>query len=139
MQTKDFLRQSALFGQLSDRELDDVMATGRERSFANGTAMVSEGDPGARAFYLILEGTAQARKGSVVLAEFGPGDYFGEMALLLDDTPRTADVVATGDTRCLVMTQWDFRALLRGHPEFGAKMMTELAQRLRDTDRALSE
>lgn len=139
MQTKEFLKRSALFGQLAERELDDVIATGRERSFDAGVAIVEEGDPGARAFYLILEGTAEARKGDLVLAVFGPGDYFGEMALLLEDTPRTADVVATSATTCLVMTQWDFRALLRGHPELAAKMMTELAKRLRDTDRALSE
>jgi len=87
----------------------------------------------------VLSGSAEARKGKTLLAEFGPGAYFGEMALLLDDTPRTADVVATSDTRCLAITQWDLRALIKGHPEIGVKMMAELARRLRDTDAALSD
>ncbi len=79
------------------------------------------------------------RKGDTVLAEFEAGDYFGEMSLLLEDTPRTADVVATDDSNCLVITQWDLRALIKSHPEIGVKMMAELAKRLRDTDAALSD
>jgi CRP-like cAMP-binding protein len=79
------------------------------------------------------------RAGDAVLARLGAGDYFGEMALLLPHTPRTADVVALEDTTCLVITQWDLRALLAAHPEAGLAMMGELARRLADTDRALRE
>ena len=61
------------------------------------------------------------------------------MALLLDDTPRTADVVATSDTSCLAITQWDLRALISSHPDLGVKMLAELARRLRDTDAKISD
>ncbi len=139
METKDFLKQTALFSQCSDRELEGVVATAKQRAFDAGATIVREGDPGARGFYLILSGRAEVRKGETVLNQMGPGEYFGEMALLLEDTPRTADVIATEPTTTLVMTQWDFKALLTTHPELSTNIMLELAQRLRDTDRALSE
>ena len=139
METREILKGAGLFGQLSDKELDGVLATARERTFQDQHKIIRDGHPGGRGFYLLLSGNAEVRKGDAKLAEFGPGDYFGEMALLLEDTPRTADVVAIGETTCLVLTQWDFQALLSSHPEMAGKIMTELARRLRDTDRALSE
>jgi CRP-like cAMP-binding protein len=61
------------------------------------------------------------------------------MALLLEDTPRTADVVATDASACLAITRWDLRAMISNNPDVGVRMMAELAKRLRDTDRSLSE
>jgi len=139
MDQAGFLKQTPLFSGLSDKEIASVLGTAREREFAAGDSIISDGQEGGVGFYLILSGTAEARKGETLLAEFGPGAYFGEMALLLEDTPRTADVVATSDTRCLAITQWDLRALIEVHPEIGVKIMAELAQRLRDTDVALSD
>jgi CRP-like cAMP-binding protein len=121
------LKRSPLFADFSDREIASVVETARERSFADGD--IEEGAEGGRAFYVLLEGAAQARKGGVVLADFAPGDYFGEMALLLEDTPRTADVVATGPAHCLLITSWDLRALIKVHPNAGDKIMAELANR----------
>ncbi len=138
MDTKQFLKKTALFGRLSDKELDDVLTTARKRTFDGGTTMVRQGDPGGRGFYLVLSGRADVIREGKKVAEVGPGEFFGEMALLLDDTARTADVVASEPTTCLVMTQWDFRAMLRSHPDMAASMMLELAQRLRDAGRSLS-
>ncbi|HAX81522.1 MAG TPA: hypothetical protein DCY40_03005 [Actinobacteria bacterium] len=129
MDTVKALKQSPLFADFSDREIGSVVETARERSFAKGEKIIEEGAEGGRAFYVLLDGTAQARKGDIVLADFGPGDYFGEMALLLEDTPRTADVLATGDTHCLLITSWDLRALIKVHPRAGDKIMAELANR----------
>ncbi len=139
METTEFLKQTGLFSQCSDKDLEGVVATAKHRSFDAGATMVREGDPGARGFYLILSGAAEVRKGGEPVATFGPGDFFGEMALLLDDTPRTADVVATEPTTTLVMTQWDFKALLTSHPEVAASIMLVLAERLRNTDQALTD
>jgi CRP-like cAMP-binding protein len=61
------------------------------------------------------------------------------MALLLEDTPRTADVVALTKAKCLVITQWDLRAILSTHPDIGMKIMNELASRLSGTEKALSD
>jgi CRP-like cAMP-binding protein len=138
METHDLLKRSALFAGFSNREIESVTETAKERSFAAGEKIIEEGEIG-RGFYLLLEGTAQVRKGDTVLANFGPGEYFGEMALLLEDTPRTADVVATSSARCLAITQWDLRALMKVHPDISHKIMAELAKRLRNTDAALSD
>lgn len=139
MEAAELLQRATLFAGFTDREIATVVSTAKERSFAAGEMIIEEGHEGGRGFYLVLAGTVQVRKGDIVLADFGVGDYFGEMALLLDDTPRTADVVATSDASCLVITQWDLRALITSHPEIGVKMMGELARRLRDTDAALSD
>lgn len=139
MDRADFLKQTSLFSGFGEKEIASVLQTAKERSFASGDSIIQEGREGGRGFYLLLTGAAEVRKGSKVLAQFGPGDYFGEMALLLEDTPRTADVVATDDTTCLVITQWDLRALIEEHPDIGVKMMAELARRLRDTDAALAD
>jgi CRP-like cAMP-binding protein len=136
--TAEFLRQTGLFSDLTEKEISSVLSTAREREFSDGDVIIREG-PGGAGFYLMLDGSVEVRKGDLVLATFGPGDYFGEMALLLEDTPRTADVVATSATRCLVITPWDLKALITAHPGIGVKMMGELAKRLRDTDQALSE
>lgn len=138
METAAFLKHTALFSDLTEKEITTVLGTAKERHFAVGDVIIKEG-PGGAGFYLVLDGSVEVRKGDLVLATFGPGDYFGEMALLLEDTPRTADVVATAATSCLVITRWDLKALLNAHPEIGVKMMGELAKRLRDTDQALSE
>ncbi len=138
MDTKEILKKTALFGALSDKELNDVLATARQRTYDAGAAIVRQGDPGARGFYLILEGRVDVLREGNKVAEMGTGEFFGEMALLLEDTARTADVTAAQQTTCLVMTQWDFRALLRSHPDMAASIMIELAQRLRDSGRALS-
>ncbi len=139
MDQAGFLKQTPLFSGFSDKEIASVLSTAKEREFAAGDSIISEGKEGGRGFYLVLSGKVEARRGETLLAQFGPGAYFGEMALLLEDTPRTADVVATEDTRCLAITQWDLRALIKVHPEMGVKMMAELARRLRDTDAALSD
>ncbi|OFW63432.1 MAG: hypothetical protein A2135_03190 [Actinobacteria bacterium RBG_16_67_15] len=129
MDTAKALKQSPLFADFSNREIDSVVETARERSFAKGEKIIEEGAEGGRAFYVLLDGSAQARKGDTALADFTPGDYFGEMALLLEDTPRTADVVATSDVHCLLITSWDLRALIKVHPHAGDKIMAELATR----------
>jgi len=139
MDRAEFLKKTTLFSGLTDKEITSVLGTAKERSFAAGDEIIEEGKEGGRGFYLLLDGSAEARKGDTVLATYSPGDYFGEMALLLDDTPRTADVVATSDTTCLVITQWDLRALIKSHPDLGVKMMAELARRLRDTDAKISD
>jgi CRP/FNR family cyclic AMP-dependent transcriptional regulator len=139
METAEFIKRTALFAGLTDEELSSVLSTAKQRAFPAGTTIIAEGHEGGRGFYVMLSGSAEVRKGSTTLATFRPGDYFGEMALLLEDTPRTASVVAIEDVTALVITQWDLRALLANHPDVGVRMMGELAKRLRDTDRALRD
>ena len=132
------LKQTALFAGFTDRQIESVLAAGKQRRFAAGEQIIRQGDD-AVGFYLIVEGSAEVRSGGAVLAQLGPGDYFGEMALLLENTPRTADVTALEDTSCLVVTQWEFRSLLAVHPDTALAVMSELARRLQTTTGTLSE
>ena len=132
------LKQTALFAGFTDRQIESVLAAGKQRRFAAGEQIIRQGDD-AVGFYLIVEGSAEVRSGGAVLAQLGPGDYFGEMALLLENTPRTADVTALEDTSCLVVTQWEFRSLLAAHPDTALAVMSELARRLQTTTGTLSE
>lgn len=134
----EYLKSTALFAGLSDRQIEGVLTVAKEQRFAAGEQIIRRGE-GGLGFYLVLEGRTEVRSGDEVLARLGPGEYFGEMALLLDDTPRTADVVAVEDTVCLAITQWAFRSLLAAHPDMGLAVMGELARRLSGTRGSLAE
>jgi CRP-like cAMP-binding protein len=71
-----------------------------------------------------------------LLVKLGPGEFFGEMALL-DGRPRSASVVATDDTQCLVLHRWDFLRELRKNPEIAVGMLSVLSGRIRATNEAL--
>jgi CRP/FNR family cyclic AMP-dependent transcriptional regulator len=134
----EYLKNTALFAGFNDRQITGVLSIANERRFAAGDLIIRQGESGL-GFYLIVEGRTEARAGDEVLAQFGPGDYFGEMALLLEDMPRTADVAALEDTTCLVITQWAFKSLLAAHPDMASALMAELARRLGEGARSLAE
>ena len=136
--TAEFLKQTPLFSTLSDDEANAVVAMAKQRSFAAGTEIIREGHVGGAGFYLVVSGTVDVSAQGKHLATQGPGGYFGEMALLLEDTPRTASCVAATDTECLVITKWDLRSLVTTHPDISMKIMSELARRLRETTQAVS-
>lgn len=99
--------------------------------------MVKQGEKGL-GFYLLLEGQVEVRRKGRRLATLGPGEFFGEMALF-DDQPRSADVVALQPTRCLVLTKWEFWGFAMNQPRMLRGMLAEMARRLAETDRSLSE
>lgn len=134
-----FLKETPLFARLSGKELQAILRTSKEREFSAGSTIVREGETGGLGFYLILSGHVEVRKGEKRLAKLGAGEFFGEMALLMEDEPRSADVVALEDTGCVLFTRWDLRSLVASHPDIALKMLGALARRLRDTNRALSE
>jgi CRP/FNR family cyclic AMP-dependent transcriptional regulator len=73
-----------------------------------------------------------------VLSKLGPGQFFGEMSVI-DDEPRSADVITVEPSRCLVLTAWSFDALISEHPKIAMKMLREFVRSLRDTDKAFGE
>jgi CRP-like cAMP-binding protein len=89
-----------------------------------------EGEPGPRvlAFFVIVEGSATVTAGGRVKATLGPGDHFGEMALLYD-VPRQATVTADTELECLAISAWEFRPFVEAHPRVAWKMLEELAKR----------
>lgn len=133
-----FLKQTPLFANLSDNQIDSTVKTAKQKSFQTDDVIVQEGQEGI-GFYLILNGSVEVRKRDKSLAKLGQGDYFGEMALLIENATRTADVVALEATTCLLITRWDLRSLIRNHPDIALAMHGELARRLSQTNQALSE
>ena len=83
---------------------------------------------------MLASGTAEVTKDGAVVATYGSGDYFGEIALLSADTARTATVTATSDAEVLGLTKWDFRALVSSEPDIAVQVMGELARRVAETE-----
>jgi CRP-like cAMP-binding protein len=127
----DVLGRVALLRGLTPDDLEALGSHLREAHFAAGDVVVREGTRGARilAFFLILDGTAQVTVAGEPRASLGPGDYFGEIGLLLD-VPRTATVVAETDLLCSAMSAWDFRAFTDEHPNVLATLASSLEARL---------
>lgn len=117
------------FTGLEKKQMKALIQSGRERSFKGGETIVKEGDMGI-GFYLVLEGRAEVRKGTKVLATLSKGEFFGEMSLI-DEERRSADVIAAEPTRCFVITPWVFKPLVKKNPEVAMAMLKELAKRLR--------
>jgi len=135
----DTLKQVSLFSSLDDRQIGTVAREANERTFADGALIVKQGDTGAAGFWVILVGSVEVRRGPVTLAMLGPGEYFGEMALVSDHaTPRSADVVAIGEVKALQLTRWDLRGLILAHPEIALSMLADMAERIRRADEALA-
>ena len=117
------------FSDLNEKKRKAIAAEGRELSYKAGDKMVDEGTTGV-GFYLILDGKAEVRKGNRVLATLGKGQFFGEMSLI-DEQPRSADVVAVAPTKCWALTSWAFAGLVKTNPDIALLMLKELVKRLR--------
>jgi CRP/FNR family transcriptional regulator, cyclic AMP receptor protein len=117
------------FAGLDHKKRTAVSKQGKELSYKAGDSVVSEGSMGV-GFYLILDGGVEVRKGGRVLARLTKGQFFGEMSLI-DEQPRSADVVAVAPTKCWALTSWGFNALVKLHPEIAMSMLKEMVKRLR--------
>jgi CRP/FNR family transcriptional regulator/CRP/FNR family cyclic AMP-dependent transcriptional regulator len=126
-----------LFKGLGEEELKSIANSSKEISFQTGNSIVKEGDAGL-GFYVILDGQAVVKRRGKSLSKLGRGSFFGEMALL-DDQPRSADVVATEPTKCLVLLRWNFWSLVSKNQKIARGLLEEMARRLRTTNEALSE
>jgi CRP-like cAMP-binding protein len=131
------LQQTTLFSTLSQSDLERIAKKFVERSFQAGDAIVHEGEEGV-GFYLIIEGSAEVRRSGRLLSRLGKGQFFGEMTLL-DEQPRSADVVAAEPTKCLVLNTFNFSGLVHAYPGVAIKIMKELTRRLRATSQSLTE
>lgn len=135
---EDTLAQVPLFSNLSRHELQALSANCRERDYPAGAVLLRQGETGVGLFIITSGGvhvTQTAPDGTTRdLGDFSRGAVLGEMSLL-DDMPRTATVIATEDTRALVIPVWDFRASLREAPEMSIKLLGVLSQRLRAVER----
>jgi CRP-like cAMP-binding protein len=117
----------ALFERLSPRERAEVARQADEIDVEAGKRLVSEGRFGYE-FFVIENGTAEVVRGGEHVADLGPGDFFGEMALL-GDTTRNADVVTSSAMTALVMTDTAFRSLARQMPEVAEEIRAACRRR----------
>jgi CRP/FNR family transcriptional regulator, cyclic AMP receptor protein len=125
----DELRNVWLFADLSDAELEKLAERFVDRTFAEGDVVVEEGATGTSVF-VIVEGDVSVSVGGEPKATLGPGDYFGEMAIM-DDGRRSASIVAATDLRVCFLTPWEFRPFVEEHPELAWKLLCSLARKLR--------
>jgi CRP/FNR family cyclic AMP-dependent transcriptional regulator len=118
-----------IFSGCSKRELAIIARASKVVSHRADTVVAREGERGIGLF-LIDEGECRVSIGGKTKARLGPGDFFGEVALL-DGGPRTATVTATTDVKLVGITGWVFRGLLMEHPSIALKTLEAVAGRLR--------
>jgi CRP-like cAMP-binding protein len=127
-QKVELIRNVPLFAHVSKRQLAQIAQIADEIDLREGKEMTTQGARG-REFFVLLEGGADVKKNGRRINELGPGDFFGEIALV-SDTPRTATVIATSPVRALVITDRSFKRLLADSPEIQERVLSALAARV---------
>ena len=120
-----------LFSRCSRGELGQIAQIVDEVDLPAGKTLTKEGAPGHE-FFVLLEGTADVRSETRLLPPLGPGDFFGEIALVAN-VPRMATVTTTSPVHALVLTGGAFRELLRKSPAIQSKVLEAVASRLAAT------
>jgi CRP/FNR family transcriptional regulator, cyclic AMP receptor protein len=128
----EILKRVPLFADLSRKELGQVARLFKERQFAEGETVAREGSGGA-SFFLIDSGQATVSIRGEQRGTLGPGDYFGEIALI-DEGARSATVTASSELACWGLTFWEFRPLVQGNAEIAWKLLQSLAKKLRSAE-----
>ena len=123
------LGRAPLFQNLSKQELGELAKATEDLEVEEGKVLTREGDLG-REFFVIVEGDVSVTKDGDEIRSLGPGDFFGEIALIYEDARRTATVTAKSPLRFFVLTRQSFRSLLEHQPEIEGKVMAALEERL---------
>ncbi len=121
-----------LFSGLEKRDLERIADSFKERNYSAGDTIAGEGQGGA-GFFIIAEGNAKVTVHGEDRATLGPGDYFGEIALI-DEGARTATVTADTDMKTYAMTFWEFRPIVETDARIAWKLVQALAHKLREAD-----
>ncbi len=137
MSNEDFLSRVPLFANCTPQEIAAIAAVAQVNSFQPGQLIVIQGTPG-QAFYTVLSGRVEILRDDTSLGAFGPGDFFGEMSLL-DHAPRSATIRAIEATECLMLSSWDFKAVLEKHPSIAIKLLEVLSRRIRVADERMMQ
>ena len=127
----DALGRCPFFAGLSRNELLEVAKVTEDLEVEEGKALTREGQSGSE-FFVIVDGDVSVTKEGQEIRTLGPGDFFGEIALL-EDTPRTATVTAKTPLRFFVLTRQAFRSMLAHQPELEEKVVAALEERVRAT------
>ena len=125
----ELLQRVPLFEHFEKGDLERLARSFKERTFDAGSTVAGEGKTGA-GFFVIESGEAAVSVRGDERRSLGPGDYFGEIALI-DDGARSATVTAVSDLRCYGLTSWEFRPLVESNASIAWKLLETMAQRLR--------
>lgn len=128
----DRLGHVPLFSACTDRELRMVARQAETITFAAGDILVKQGARG-REVFVMVDGKVEVSRDGDTVAVLGPGDYFGELAIL-DPAPRDASVLATTSGEALILDQRALFGLLAELPHFSRKVMVGMARRLHEAD-----
>ncbi len=139
--TTQLLHRVPVFSTLSPEELERVAQVVVPRRFGAGEVVFKEGDEGSTC-YVVRSGRMRAVRANpdgrtITLAHFGPGDIFGEMAML-DGERRSATVESVEDTDAIAILSADMHRLLREYPDISVKLIAALGRRLRETNERLA-
>jgi CRP/FNR family transcriptional regulator, cyclic AMP receptor protein len=124
----ELLKRVPLFSGLDPRELEAIARTVHERTFKAGDTVAQEGQSGV-GFFVISEGKAKVTIDGRDIRTLGPGDYFGEIALIAESA-RTATVTAESELKCFGLTPWEFRPLVQTNAGIAWKLLLALAQKV---------
>jgi CRP-like cAMP-binding protein len=129
---EEVLAQVPLFSMLPKKELAQLARSAHDRIFPAGTVLTVEDETGV-SFGVIMEGRAAVSVHGRPTRALGPGDYFGEMALI-DHSYRSAAITAETDLRCLLYPSWVFRPFAMQHPETAWALLEAMVQRVREAE-----
>ena len=126
------LQSVPLFKDLPSRDLKQLASAMNERTYAAGREITTEGESGL-GFFVVADGTATVTIDGETRRRLGPGDHFGEMALI-DGGRRSAQVTADTELTCYGMTAWNFKPFLKDHPDLVWALLQTLVSRLREAE-----
>jgi CRP/FNR family transcriptional regulator, cyclic AMP receptor protein len=127
--SSDLIRGISIFADLDNAAIAQLASDFIEREFSAGDAIATEGEGGLN-FFVVESGTADVLVGGKTVGTLGPGDSFGEIALV-DKSARSATVTATTTLRAYALPVWSFRSFAESRPEVTWKLLELLAERLR--------
>jgi CRP/FNR family cyclic AMP-dependent transcriptional regulator len=128
----DLLDRTRLFGGLRKKDVLAIIDSSKEVEHPPGRVILVEGVPGV-GFHLILEGTAMVSRNRRRVRMIGPGESFGDIAVI-DGGPRSASVTAETRLRVLSLPPWQFKALLLEHPQIAYRLLVKLCVLLREAE-----
>jgi CRP/FNR family cyclic AMP-dependent transcriptional regulator len=129
---QEVLAKVPLFSMLSKKDLARLANNAHDRTFPAGAVLTEQDETGVT-FGVIVEGQAAVSVHGQAARTLGPGNYFGEMALI-DHSFRSATITAETELRCLLFTAWVFRPFALEHPETAWALLEVMVQRVRDAE-----
>ena len=127
------LGRAPLFGNLARGDLVQLAMATEDLEVEAGKVLAREGEIGQE-FFVIVDGEVSVNRDGEEINRLGPGDFFGEIALIWDSPRRTATVTAATPVRFFVLTRQAFRGLIDHHPDIEAKVLEALEQRVQTTE-----